>query len=450
MSLSRKYIKDNLVLAWPLALNALLMQSMLMIDTLLVSPLGEESVAAMGVATTIVAFVLGIQMALSNGTQMILSRAFGSGRASSLSNAFFGGLAISSCFAATFMSLILVFGHELIALIVDSSSLIIKAESYLSISVYVIFFTAITQTIVALFNSTGKTSVPFKGYLIELPFNCAMSYMLIYQFDMGVSGAALGSLSAIMLRTLYLGYSVLSDDHLHLPLPNQLKSFLRTTRHHLGEILPFAANITILAIGITIYQLLFSQLNINEYVAITLLYPWIRTGSQFITSWSHASAILISQRIGAAKLDDLKQCVDTSIDVAVGISFISCLFFVALHFSFGRIYPGLDLETYLAMATIAPLYIMLPFVRGYNTVHGNILRAVGKTKSVFKINFVGQWVVSLPLLAVIIFVFDGSIFWAFAVQPFEEIIKALPFRTLARRTVREFDLETAEKLNYDS
>lgn len=450
MSLSRKYIKDNLVLAWPLALNALLMQSMLMIDTLLVSPLGEESVAAMGVATTIVAFVLGIQMALSNGTQMILSRAFGSGRASSLSNAFFGGLAISSCFAATFMSLILVFGHELIALIVDSSSLIIKAESYLSISVYVIFFTAITQTIVALFNSTGKTSVPFKGYLIELPFNCAMSYMLIYQFDMGVSGAALGSLSAIMLRTLYLGYSVLSDDHLHLPLPNQLKSFLRTTRHHLGEILPFAANITILAIGITIYQLLFSQLNINEYVAITLLYPWIRTGSQFITSWSHASAILISQRIGAAKLDDLKQCVDTSIDVAVGISFISCLFFVVLHFSFGRIYPGLDSETYLAMATIAPLYIMLPFVRGYNTVHGNILRAVGKTKSVFKINFVGQWVVSLPLLAVIIFVFDGSIFWAFAVQPFEEIIKALPFRTLARRTVREFDLETAEKLNYDS
>ncbi|MDB1124990.1 MATE family efflux transporter [Vibrio algarum] len=449
MTLSRTYIKDNLTLAWPLALNALLMQSMLMIDTLLVSPLGEESVAAMGVATTIVAFVLGIQMALSNGTQMILSRAFGSGRTKSLSNAFFGGLAIASCFAAVFMSLILIFGDELVALIVDSESLITKAESYLSISVFIILFTSITQTIVTLFNSTGKTSVPFKGYLIELPFNCAVSYMLIYQFDMGVSGAALGSLSAIMLRTVYLAYSVLSDDSISLPLPEELSAFIKTTRHHLGEILPFAANITILAIGITIYQLMFSQLNINEYVAITLLYPWIRTGSQFITSWSHASAILISQRIGAGKLDDLKQCVDTSIDVAVGISFISCLFFVCLHFSFGHIYPGLASETYLAMATIAPLYILLPFVRGYNTVHGNILRAVGKTKSVFKINFTGQWVVSLPLLAIIIFVLDGSIFWAFAIQPFEELIKAIPFRTLARRTVREFDLEAAKKMNYD-
>ena len=49
------------------------MQSMLMIDTLLVSPLGEIPLAAMGIATTIIAFVLGIQMALANGTQLFLA-----------------------------------------------------------------------------------------------------------------------------------------------------------------------------------------------------------------------------------------------------------------------------------------------------------------------------------------------------------------------------------------
>ncbi|WP_275137252.1 MATE family efflux transporter [Vibrio sp. DW001] len=449
MTLSKKYIKNNFSLAWPLALNALLMQSMLLIDTFLVSPLGEESVAAMGVATTIVAFVLGIQMALANGTQMILSRAFGSGRPKSLSNAYFGGLVIAISFAAVFMSMILIFGSELIAMIVDSESLISQAKSYLNFSVYIILFTAVTQTIITLFNSTGKTSVPFKGYLIELPINCALSYMFIYQFDMGVSGAALGSLSAIMLRTSYLIYSVVSDDHISLMIPDDLRVFVNTTRHHLHEILPFAANITILAIGVTVYQLMFSQLNINEYVAITLLYPWIRTGSQFITSWSHASAIIISQKIGAGKLDDLKESVDTSIDVAVGISSVSCLFFLCLHYAFSYIYPDLTTETYLAMSLIAPLYILLPLIRGYNTVHGNILRAVGKTKSVFKINFIGQWVVSLPLLATIIFLFDGSIFWAFAIQPFEELIKALPFRILARKTVLEFDMEMAKKMDYD-
>jgi len=64
------------------------MQSMLMIDTLLVSPLGEIPLAAMGIATTIIASILGIQMALANGTQLVLSRAVGAGNQISLSKGF--------------------------------------------------------------------------------------------------------------------------------------------------------------------------------------------------------------------------------------------------------------------------------------------------------------------------------------------------------------------------
>ncbi|MCZ8486630.1 MATE family efflux transporter [Vibrio lentus] len=84
------------------------MQSMLMIDTLLVSPLGE-TFAAMGIATTIIAFVLGIQMALANGTQLVLSRAVGSGVTSSLSKAFWAGLFINPLVAAIFWLLTYLF-----------------------------------------------------------------------------------------------------------------------------------------------------------------------------------------------------------------------------------------------------------------------------------------------------------------------------------------------------
>ena len=115
----------------------------------------------------------------------------------------------------------------------------------------------------------------------------------------------------------------------------------------------------------------------------------------------------------------------------------------------GNIYPELDEATYQALIVIAPLYIFLPIVRGYNTVHGNILRAVGKTTAVFKINFTGQWLISIPLCAFIILGLDASIFWAFAIQPFEEIVKAFPFRQLARKSLKEFDLEKANKLMYD-
>ncbi|MGJ8645691.1 MAG: MATE family efflux transporter [Marinomonas colpomeniae] len=162
-----------------------------------------------------------------------------------------------------------------------------------------------------------------------------------------------------------------------------------------------------------------------------------------------STAISISQSIGSKKLNDLSGNINKNIDVAVIVSIICAGLFVVLHFFLPSIYPDLEAGTYVALSVIAPLYIFLPIVRSYNTVHGHILRALGKTTSVFKINFIGQWVVSIPLCALLILYFDASIFWAFAIQPFEEVVKALPFRMLARKSIKEFDQAKMDNLMYD-
>jgi Na+-driven multidrug efflux pump len=220
-------------------------------------------------------------------------------------------------------------------------------------------------------------------------------------------------------------------------------------RNHFREIFPVAANMTMLQTGATIYMLILSQLPLSAYVAITLVMPWVRAGTQFITAWAHSSAITVSQAIGSGQMGDLRKNVDVSIDIAVIISLFSALLFAALSLVLPQIYPDLDDETYYALMAIAPLYIFLPIVRGYNTVHGHVLRALGKTTSVFKINFTGQWVISLPLCALIVIGLDGSIFWAFAVFAIEEMVKMLPFRYLARKSLDEFDMSKAEKLMFD-
>ncbi|ENC6724472.1 MATE family efflux transporter [Vibrio harveyi] len=450
---SQPYIRKNLSLAWPLALNALLMQSMLMIDTFLVSPLGELSLAAMGIATTIVSFVLGIQMALANGSQLVLSRAVGSGQHLSLNKGFWAGLIINVLVAVLFWTLITAFDKALISKLTDNVALYAETERYLAVAKFIIIFNAITQVMIALFNALGRTKVPFKGYLIELPVNMAMSYVLIHGLagfeGIGVQGAAAGSLIAITIRLSYLTLCIKLDDSIVLSTKNLDASLKRNTLNHFKEIFPVAANVTMLQTGATIYMLLYSQLTLNAYVAMTIVMPWIKAGTQFITAWAHSSAITISQAIGSRQMDELRKNVDISIDMAVMISFVSAAFFLALSFVLPDLYPDLDPTTYVALASIAPLYILLPIVRGYNTVHGHVLRALGKTTEVFKINFTGQWIVSIPLCALIILHWDLSFFWAFAVMPFEEIVKALPFRHLARKSLNEFDLKKAEKLMYD-
>ncbi|WOD09109.1 MATE family efflux transporter [Marinomonas sp. GJ51-6] len=456
---SPSYLRKNISLAWPLALNGLLMQSMLMIDTLLISPLGEIPLAALGIASAILAFMLGVQMALANGTQLILSRAVGSGNNNLLTKGFWAGLSINFAVALVFC-ISMYFGAQSIVSSLSGDLLLQQqTKGYLELAIYLVPSTAIAQVLIALFNSRDKSKTPLKGYLIEMPINAVLSYFLIHGVNgfqgmegfqgMGVEGAALGSLIAIIIRLLYLIVCLKIDRSLDLEFNSGLSTLVKSIRLHSVEIFPFAANITILQIGISVYQLLYSQLSINAYAAIILIMPWLRGIGQFVASWAHASAISISQAIGSKKLDDLADNINKSIDVAVIVSVICAGLFVVLHFFLPSIYPDLEAETYVALSVIAPLYIFLPIVRGYNTVHGHILRALGKTTSVFKINFIGQWIISIPLCALLILYFDASIFWAFAIQPFEEVVKALPFRMLARKSIKEFDQAKMDKLMYD-
>ncbi|PMG79428.1 multidrug transporter MatE [Shewanella sp. 10N.286.51.B7] len=428
------------------------MQSMLMIDTLLVSPLGEIPLAAMGIATTIVAFIMGIQMALANGSQLVMSRAVGSKNALALTKSCWSGMSINFSVALLFWSVLLLFEESIVALITQDVALQAEVLRYLSVAKYVVLFNAVTQVCIALFNSLGKTKIAFKGYLIELPINAVLSYAFIYGTaftpELGVVGAAVGSLVAIFVRFIYLALCVSTLDNISLKLALNIHEALINARKHFMEIFPVAANVTMLSIGVSVYQLLYSQLSINAYVAITLVLPWMRAGGQFITAWAHSSAISISQAIGSKKLHDLEDNVNISINLAVAISLMTMGFFFILSFWIADIYPDMADETYQALAIIAPIYIILPLVRGYNTVHGHVLRAMGHTTAVFKINFTGQWLISIPLCALLILYFDASIFWAFAIQPFEEIIKAFPFRFLARKAVKEFSHHDAEKLSY--
>ena len=233
--LERHFLRKNLALAWPLALNGLLMQSMLIIDTLLVSPLGEVPLAALGIATAIIAFFLGVQFAIGNGTQLIVGRFAGANDRSGLQRILRDGLLISIAAALLFLLLISLFGGHLVSVLTDNELLQDKAIAYLGISKYILLANAVSQMFTVFLNGQGNTKTPFKFYLLEVPFNTLASYCLIFgisfiSFDgLGVAGAALGSLAAVLFRlSLLLRYS------LKLPV---MAGFRVTERIHLERLL---------------------------------------------------------------------------------------------------------------------------------------------------------------------------------------------------------------------
>ena len=441
-TLASRYLRKNLSLAWPLALNALLMQSMLIIDTLLVSPLGEIPLAALGIATTIVAFFLGLQFAIGNGTQLIVGRIAGAGDQDGLRRALSDGALISLAAASFFVLAITAFGSDLISLLTADLALREQAEIYLTIIKYLLLVSAVGQTFTVFLNGQGDTKTTFKVYLLEVPLNAIVSYLLIFGIEslsfegLGVAGAALGSLAAVMFRFAYLLTHILK-----LPVMGDFRIVeqlaARQIAAHFHEILPIATNFVVLSFGITIYQLLFSQLDLYSYVAVTLVFPWLRIATQIIVAWAQANSISITQAIGKGDFSHLKPIVDSCIRLGL---VMACVVSLAL-FGFSQvvsvIYPKVEQQTLLAMASIAPLYILLPLVRTYNTIAGNSLRAMGKSFKVLQVHFFAQWLVVLPLCALFVLYLELPLFWVFALLPAEEIIKAVPFYRMLRKTINQ-------------
>jgi len=401
-----------------------------MIDTLLVAPLGELPVAAMGITTTIVAFALGIEVAISNGIQMLVGRAFGKKNKADLTVAFWCGLFINTATALFFFFILTFFDKQLVAGITNNAELAALAVTYISITKYTVLLTAYTQVCTAFFNGRGQTKVPLKGFMIELPFNAILSYFLINGLNdfqgMGLEGAAWGSLAAVLLRTIFL-YAVLKrDKETELTYPKE-RAFNLEIKPQFNEIYPIAANFFVLSVGASVYQLLFAQLDLYSFVAITLIFPWIRAGAQFPNAWAQSSAISISQALGHKDQSGLKSFIQNIPKMGVFISMAVAALLFILGQCITYVYPKIEAETYLALMTISPLYILLIIVRAYNTAAGNILRALGKSNLVLKIHLITQWAIALPVCALLVLYFDVSIFWAFAMIPIEELLKTIPF-----------------------
>jgi Na+-driven multidrug efflux pump len=439
----KPYLRANLSLAWPLAVNVLLIQSMLMIDTLLVAPLGEIPVAAMGIASAIIAFALGIELAIGNGIQLLVGRAYGSQRQEGVAVAFWVGLAINASMAVFFFGVLSFSSPKIVASLIDNLEIQKQVLVYLAITKYIILFTAFTLVCTAFYNGCGNTKVTLKGFAVEIPINAILSYLLIYGFGehigLGLEGAAWGSLCAVLLRTVYFIWVLKRDQEVDLSYPTY-RRFRSQLRPQIGEISPIAANFFVLFIGASVYQLIYAQLELASFVAITLIFPWLRIGTQFVSAWAQASAINISQALGKNEIQFLPVFISACTRAALGLSLVIALLFYLLSQFIHLVYPNVEPETYAAIAIIAPLYILLPLIRGYNSVSGNILRALGESTRILKLHFVTQWVISLPLCALLVLYFDVSVFWAFAVMPLEELLKMYPFHRYTKMNMQRIKL----------
>jgi len=422
--------RDIFGLAWPIAMNAILLQLILVIDTVLVTPLGEESLAAMGVAASVAGILVGLLLAFSNGTQLVLAQAFGAKNLLALSRGFRSGAVINTVIACFGVFFVFVFGKSLIGLISDNSSVAEMSYSYLKVFSVVIFSVSISQNITVYFNATGNSRIPLYANLLELPINVAVSMVLVYGLlgfsEMGLEGAAIGSAVAVTTRASFLMVFYTKKQGKQ-GASEVAKLTVANVKEHMSYATPIAGTFVSMILAGSVCMMIYAKLGVNEFAALVLIAPWIKVAGHLSTGWGHSTGIFVGQLLGDKNWSQLDGFISKSWRASFLISAVISVAYISMFFLFEAIYPELEQETLDTLWLFAPILAISPFIRTSNTICGHVLRAGGDAKYVFKIHAYTQWLIIVPLSALFVLYWELSAVWVFALTLLEEGIKAIPF-----------------------
>lgn len=201
------YTKRQLAkLIWPLLLEQFLAVTMGLADTFMVSSVSEAAVSSVSLVDTLNVLVFQILSALASGGAVVVSQYMGQKNYRQM----------KICAAQLYSVLLISTGFTMVAAAVGSrgmlrfifgsidDSVMGYAQIYFLISAVSYPFMGAYNAGAALFRAQGNSKVSMKASLVMNVMNIAGNALLIYGFQMGVTGAALATLAGRVFSAIWV------------------------------------------------------------------------------------------------------------------------------------------------------------------------------------------------------------------------------------------------------
>ena len=426
---NKKFYKLLISLCIPIIIQQLISTSVNIIDTVMISSLGETSVASIGVANQ---YFFLFNMALSGivgGSGVFISQFYGKNDRINIKKTTSFTTLLSVGLSAIFVLLATLFPTNIINIFSKDPEVIKLCREYFSIIVFCYPLIAISTVF-----SMGSRSVrnPKLGMIcssIALVVNIILNYCLIFGNlglpALGVKGAALATVIARIIEFILIisyVYFIKKDYILKFNLKDFKlidKDFINT---FISKTLPVFINDTTWAIGTILYSVAYSQAGTSAIAASQIA---TSTGNFFIITSvciGIGASIMLGNELGADRID-------TAIIYAKKISKLVVIV--------GLICGGLLilnipilLKMFSVSSDLAPDITKIFFIMGimlalraFNTlIVIGILRSGGDTKYSLYLELGCMWFASIPLTFVA--AFKGAPIYILVLLSYsEEIVK---------------------------
>lgn len=308
----RPFWQTTLRLAVPVVIQNLLTSSFALVDTLMVSSLGDLTLSAIGMAGQWNFFFNMLIVGISGTLSLFASQYFGAGDEKGIRRTYGMSLLVGFLFAACFLIPAAVWPEAVIGIFNQDANVIAVGAGYLRLACWSYPALMLSFLFASLLRSVEKVRLPMYASAISTALNVFFNYSLIFgKFGlprMGAAGAALATcISAWSGPVLLLLFSLAKKDILTTKLRQAFALRAEHWKVYIKKCVPLVVNSGTWGLGTVAVTAILSNLGYEEYAAVTML----RTFGDLIFScyvgFGNASIIQVGQDVGAGRIVKAKE-----------------------------------------------------------------------------------------------------------------------------------------------
>ena len=341
----------------PLVLGSLFQQLYSFVDTIMVGRLiSNDALAAVGSVSSLNFLVIGFIGGTCSGFTIPLAKSIGAGNRSDFQKFLWNGCWICMVLAGLMTILTNLLTYPLLHLINTPADILESSAQYIRILFCGIPVTILYNFTAGILRASGDSQRPTNHLLISSCVNIVLDYICIVPLHMGVSGAALATVSSQLFSGLLnLWWIVRKTD-----LLTGSSQHIKPSGHHIGQLckmgFPMGFDICIVGLGSVAMQ---SAINTLGTAAVTGQVAGEKIRQIFtipMSSVGAGMATFAGQNDGAKRYDRLRDGLKGAITLQLCYSLMACIVinfgkgsFVSLILGPGAGQPAIYARQYLTV-----------------------------------------------------------------------------------------------------
>ncbi len=401
--------RQFMAMAWPSAVESVLIGLVGAVDTMMVGGLGDAAIAAVGITNQPKFILLCTIFALNVGVTAVVARRKGQGDQKGAVEATRNGIMLCVLIAAIMATLGYFLAEPFMRIAGANDEYIGDAVAYFQILVVSIFFQALNTTINAAQKGCGNTKISMQTNVVSNVVNVIFNYFLIngvWIFPrLEVRGAAIATcLGSIVACTISILKLLPKKTYLSVHHPGSWKLSGKV----LSPIFKVSSSALVeqlcLRIGFLLYAMTVANLGTTPYATHIICMNILSISFSFGDGFAVASSALVGQNLGAGRPD--KSILYGRVGQRI-VFLVSCCLCVV--FFFGR-YFLVDLytdspEVILMGGNIMLMIALITFFQTSAVVCAGALRGAGDTRYVAVVSLIStaiirpalSWILCYPV-----------------------------------------------------